>query len=101
MHLGGAATHERLRGADHDAAVAADEQRHRARLREIRGDALADAVPGDARTRPAPDRWDRVVRQVARNRHVTVVDGAAAGALQTRDEAGVAVGLRVVLAARI
>ena len=41
------------------------------------------------------------MRQVARNGDVPVVDGVPAGRAQTREELGIAVGLRVVLAAGV
>jgi hypothetical protein len=45
---------ESLSGSDHDTAIAAD-QRNLSRFLEVRRDTLADAIPGDARTRPTPD----------------------------------------------
>jgi len=88
-------------GADHDTAVATDEQRNLARLLEDRRDAIANTFPGDARTRPTADGWNGMVREVTGDGDVTIVGDFAAGGLEARSESGVAISLRVVLVAGI
>lgn len=48
--------HEGLSRSDHHTAIAADQQRDMHELLQVGLDAIADAVPGDAWARPAPDR---------------------------------------------
>jgi hypothetical protein len=94
-------THERLHGPHHDAAVATDQQRNMPGLLQDRPDTLADTLPGDSRSRPAPDRRDRVMRQIAGDRDVPVVERRAAGGLQPLHQLSVAVGLSVVFGAGV
>lgn len=93
--------HERLSGAHHDAAVAADQQRNLPRLAQERDDALAHVIPGDPGPGPAPDRRDRVMGQIAGNRHVPLVDGRASGRRQSCQQMSFTIGLRVVFVARV
>jgi len=92
---------ERLGGPDHDAAIAADQQGNVPGLLQVRRDALADTVPGDTWSKPVPDRRDRVMGKIARDRDVPVVERLASDGLQPRQQLNIAIGLSVVFTAGV
>jgi hypothetical protein len=92
---------ERLSRSDHDAAIAADQERNMPRLLQVRHDPRADAVPGDPWARPVPDRRDAVMGKIAGNCDVPVIQGVAADCLEPGQQLNVTVGLSVVFAARV
>jgi hypothetical protein len=87
--------------SNHQAAIAADQQRDMPRLAQNGPDPLPHAVPGDPWTGPASDRRDRVMRKIAGNRHIAVIDCSTARRSQAGEQLSVAIGLSVVFVARI
>src|SRR5882724_6318218 len=101
MNVLSTTTGERLSCSNHNTAIAADQQRNLSWFLQVRSDAVADAVPRDPRPRPAPDRGDRVMGKIAGNCNVAVIERFTAGGLQTCENLGVAISLRVILIAWI
>jgi hypothetical protein len=63
------------------------------RLLQIRSHPLADLLPRDARTRPTPDGRNRVMRKVAGNCDIALIDRSTAGRFQPLEQMHVAIGL--------
>jgi hypothetical protein len=80
MNVFRAGVYQSLGGSEHNAAITADQQRHMSRLLQIRSHPLADLLPRDARTRPTPNGRNRMMRKVAGNCHVALIDRSTAAA---------------------
>src|SRR5580704_8980422 len=93
MNVFRAGVYQSLGGSDHNAAIAADQQRHMSRLLQIRSHPLADLLPRDARTRPTPDGRNRMMRKVAGNCDIALIDRSTAGRFQPLEQMHVAIGL--------
>jgi hypothetical protein len=92
---------EGLDCSGHNTAIATDQERKMTRLLQVARYTLADAIPGDPWAGPIPDRRDRVVRKIARDCNVTVVERLTAGGFEAREQLDVAVSLRIVLIAGV
>ena len=99
MNILSRCAHQRLRRSDHDTAIAPYQQRNLAWLSQQRLNSIANALPGDTRGGPTPYGRNRMMRKIARNRDVAIINRLAADRLQARHKLYLPIGLGIIFIA--
>jgi len=71
------------------------------RLLYIRGDTLADTVPGNTRSRPVFDGRDIVMGKITWDRYIPFIKNLAAGSFYAPEEVSISICLGIILPPRI